>query len=149
MAKPQTLSWTKLSIWPGDDASPEDFTSAVCGLVTKGFTLSAETSDTTVPDCDDPDAAAWIERVIRSLSSGVSGSGLMAEEKFAFWRTWMLSAEPKNVRIVIDGTTIDGYFAGAYLLTSFELTGAQADGKIQISLQMQSDGEIVWTNGAP
>lgn len=150
MAKPQTLSWTKLSIWPGDGVTPtEDFTSAVCGLVTKGFTLSADTSDTTVPDCDDPDAAAWVERVIRSLSSGVTGSGLMAEEKFAFWRDWMLSAAAKNVRIVIDGSTIDGYFYGAYLLTSFELSGAQADGKIQISLTMQSDGEIAWADGAP
>lgn len=150
MAKPATLSWTKLSIWPGDGETPtEDFTSAVCGLVTKGFTLSADTSDTTVPDCDDPDAAAWVERVIRSLSSGVTGSGLMAEEKFAFWRDWMLSAASKNVRIVVDGSTIDGYFQGAYLLTSFELSGAQADGKIQISLSLQSDGEIVWTDGAP
>jgi hypothetical protein len=149
MAKPKTLSWTKMSIWPGDGASPEDFTSKVCGLNAKNFTISGTTADTDVPDCDDPDAAAWTERVMRALSSGMSGAGLMAEEIMPFYRDWMLSAEAKNVRIVIDGQTIDGYFEGSYLLTNFELAGNQNDGKIGISLQFASDGPVTWFTGAP
>lgn len=149
MAKPKTLSWTKLSVWPGDGGSPEDFTSAVCGMTTKSFTLSADTSDITVPDCDDPDQPAWVERVVRSLSGGFSGSGLMAEDIYATWRDWMLSGLAKNVRIVVDGTTIDGYFEGSFLLTSFETNGNQDDGKMQISVQLQSDGPVAWANGAP
>lgn len=149
MAKPKTLSWTKLSVWPGDGASPEDFTSAVCGLTTKSFTISADTSDIVVPDCDDPDEPAWVERVIRSLSSGFSGSGLMAEDIYATWRAWALSGLAKNVRIVIDGTTIAGYYQGSYVLSSFETNGNQGDGKMQISLQLQSDGLVAWQAGAP
>ena len=149
MAQATTRRWTKLSIWPGDGASPEDFTTQVCGLTSKGFTLSADTSDSTVPDCDDPDLPSWIERVTRSLSASVSGSGVMAEETLSFWRTWMLAGTEKNVRIVLDLSASDGYFEGLFILTSFELTGNEGDGKIQISVGMQSAGAITWATGAP
>lgn len=148
MAKPTTFSHSKLSIWPGDGASPEDFTSKVCGLTTKGFQIAGTPSDTIVPDCDDPDLPAWVERTMRSLSSSINGAGIMAKETFAFWRDWMLSGEAKNVRVVLDINPI-GYFHGSYLLTQFELTGNAGDGKVQTSLQMQSDGPIAWTTGAP
>lgn len=148
MAKPTTQRWSKLSIWVGDGASPEDFTSQVCGLVTKGIAFSTQTGDTVVPDCDDPDLPSWIERVPRSLSASVTGAGVMAEETFAFWRTWFLSAEAKNARIVLEITT-PGYFFGAFVLTAFELTGNEADGKVQVNLTMQSDGAVAWQTGAP
>jgi hypothetical protein len=148
MAKPTTFRWTKLSIWPGDGGSPEDFTSRVCGLTSKGFTLGGNTSDSVVPDCDDPDAPAWTERVIRSLSSGVTGSGLLANETFAFWRDWALSGDAKNVRIVVDATT-PGYFAGSYVLTNFQLTGNEGNGKMEVSVTLASDGPVTWAAGAP
>jgi hypothetical protein len=148
MAQPTTKSWTKLSIWLGDGGSPEDFTSAVCGLTSKTFGISASTSDSEVPDCDDPDAAVWTERVIRALFSQVTGAGTMAQETFDTWRDWMLTGEGKNARIVV-GVTPAGYFAGRYVLTNFELTGTLANGKVEVSVTMQSDGEVSWTTGAP
>lgn len=148
MAKPTTLRWTKLSIWPGDGGSPEDFTSAVCGLTAKGFTIGGDTSDSVVPDCDDPDLPSWTERVMRSLSSGVTGAGIMAEETLATWRDWALSGEAKNVRVVVDAST-PGYFYGSYLLTAFELTGNEGDGKMQVSVTLASDGPVAWAAGSP
>lgn len=145
MAQATTRSWSKLTIWPGDGVSPEVFTSKVCGLTSKGFTLSSETSDTAVPDCTDPDLPAWIERVTRSSSAEISGSGVMAEETFAFWRDWKLDGSAKNVRVMLDLVTSDGYFAGSFLLTNFELTGNQDDGKVNVSLTLQSNGEVDWT----
>lgn len=149
MAKPTTLRWTKLSIWPGDGASPEDFTSKVCGLNAKTFNIGGDTSDSNVPDCDDPDAPSWTERVISALSSGVQGSGLLAEETFAFWRDWSLGGLPKNVRVVVDLATTPGYFYGSYVLTQFELSGNQSDGKIGVNITLASDGPIAWSAGAP
>lgn len=148
MAKPTTLRWTKMSIWPGDGAAPEDFTSKVCGFTAKRFGITLKTSDSEVPDCDNPDDPTWIERVGQALSSAFSGSGVMAAETFDFWRTWMLSGAPKNVRIVVELNAV-GYFAGAYLLTSFELTGNQGDGKLNVAIEAQSDGAVAWTVGAP
>jgi hypothetical protein len=148
MAKPTTQRWTKLTIWVGDGGSPEDFNKYVCGLTTKSFTLQGQTSDTVVPDCDDPDQPAWIERVMRSLSSSVAGAGVMAEENRDFFADWMLSGASKNCRIAVDGTDAI-YFAGAYLLTKFELTGNESDGKINVSLAFDSDGEVTRATGQP
>lgn len=144
-----TRRWTKMTIWPGDGASPEDFTSQVCGLTSKTFGINAEVSESQAMDCDDPDLPSWVERTVRSLSSEVSGSGTMAEETMAFWRDWMLSAEPKNVRIVLDLAGTDGYFEGRYVLTQFALPANQDDGKIGIGITLQSDGQVTWQTGAP
>lgn len=149
MAKPTTLKWSKLSIWPGDGADPEDFTAKVCGLNSKGISFSSDVAESNIPDCTDPDLASWTERVVRALSAGVTGSGLLAEETFAFWRDWALSTNPKNVRIVIDLATTPGYFHGSFVLTAFEISGSEADGKIGVSLTLSSDGPVGWTAGAP
>lgn len=144
MAKPTTVRWTKLTIWPGDGASPEVFTSKSCGLTAKGMTINADTADSVVPDCTNPDAPSWIERVVRSLSSGVTGSGLMAEESFSFWRDWALSGLPKNVRVQLDLAAADGWFAGSYVLTAFELAGNEGDGLVNVTLTMASNGPVAW-----
>jgi len=149
MANATTRRWTKMTIWPGDGGDPEDFTSKVCGLTSKNFNISAEVSESNTTDCDDPDLPSWVERTVRSLSSEVTGSGTMAEEVMPFWRDWMLSAEAKNVRIVLDLAGTDGYFAGRYVLTQFELPANQDDGKIGIGITLQSDGEVTWVNGSP
>lgn len=150
MTAATTRRWTKLTIWPGDGATPtEDFTSKVCGLTSKSFNLTGEVSESNTIDCDDPDLPSFVERVIRSLSSEVTGAGVMAEETFAFWRDWMLSAAAKNVRIVVELAGTPGYFAGRYVLTQFELAGNQDDGKINVSVTMQSDGTVAWVNGSP
>jgi len=145
MAKATTRSWTKLSIWPGDGASPEVFTSKVCGLTSKGFSLSSDVTESNVPDCDDPDLPSWVERVTKSNSAEISGSGVMAEETFAFWRNWKLDGSAKNVRVVLDLATNAGYFSGSFLLTNFDLTGNEDDGKVNVTLTLQSSGEVEWT----
>src|SRR6266498_1564147 len=149
MAQPTTLRWTKLSIWPGNGGTPELFTSAVCGLTTKTFALAGATTDQVVPDCDTPDNPAWIQRIVRSLSSQVGGSGLMANENWATWRDWCLGGLAKNVRIVVELPSSPGYFYGSYLLTSFELSGTLNNGKIETTIQLQSDGQVSWAVGTP
>lgn len=148
MAKPTTRKWTALSIWPGDGNSPEDFASQVCGLTSKTFRIGSSTSDTEVPDCDDPDAKIWVERVTRAGTSSVAGAGVMAEETLPFWREWALSGEARNVRIPL-ALTAPGYFFGQYVLTAFELVGTLEAGKVNVSVELQSDGPIAWAAGAP
>lgn len=148
MAKPTTLRWSKLVIFVGDGASPEDFESMVCGMITKGIQFSTETGDSVVPDCDDPDLPSWTERVPRALSASVTGAGVLAEETFADWRDWFLSAAAKNVRIGIE-LAVQGYFYGSFVMTAFEAAGNEGDGKIQVNLTLQSDGAVAWQAGTP
>jgi hypothetical protein len=149
MAQPTTMNWTKLTIWPESDDSPGVFSSRVCGMTSKGFSIAGQTAETVIPDCDDPDLPSWTGRIMRSLSGSVSGSGILAEDNFAFWSDWALSGEPKNVRVVIDLPETPGYFAGSFLLSKFDLTGNLTDAKMQVSLQLDSDGAVTYTTGAP
>lgn len=148
MAKPVTQSWSKLTVWPGNGGTPETFADMSCGFVSKGFNLTATTSDTTVPDCDNPDLPAWIERVIRSMSGGFTANGVMAEQTYAQWRDWMLSAASKNVRIVL-GLTAIGYYYGKFILTRLETTGNLGDAKVQVAIALESDGQVQWAAGTP
>ena len=142
MAKPQTASAAKLLILVGDGNSPEVF-AAPCGLTTKGIAFRAETNDTTVPECDDPDLPAWSERVVKSLSAGVTGSGVLAAEAIDVWWKFYSLAEARNCRVKIDSPAFANvYYSGRFLLTTFNVTGTIGE-KINVQIEMQSDGEVV------
>jgi predicted secreted protein len=142
MAKPTVLSSSKLLIMIGDGAGSEVFT-APCGLTTRGINFSKETNDTNIPDCDDPDAPAWAGRDVVSLSGSVSGSGILAKEALATWRGFFFSTEPKNCRVMLDGGTGWGYWAGSFHCTTFNVTGELGD-KVQVEIELQNDGEVTW-----
>lgn len=144
MARGTTLPSSKMLILLGDGADPESFTSP-CGLTTKGFNNSAETNDVNVPDCDNPDAPFWVERVIVSLSSTVSGSGIMMMEALPAWREWFESGESRNLRVKLDESAANngGYFFGKFVLSTFNITGEER-GKVQIEIELQNDGVVAW-----
>jgi predicted secreted protein len=148
MAQPTTKSFGQLLVQVGNGASPEVFT-APCGFTEKSLQLSADTSDQVIPDCDNPDAAAWVGREVVSLSATVSGQGVLAVESVAVWRAWLLSAANRNVRVVIAGSGAagGGYYAGAFKLTSFEL-GATLGEKVTVNVTAVSDGAVTWTAAA-
>lgn len=145
MAPPKTAPWYKMLIQVGDGADPEVF-SAPCGLTTRGINFSAETSDTTVPDCEDPSLPSWTERVARALSAGISGSGVLALATHETWRQWFLSGEARNCRMKLDVPVGDGggHYEGRFVLTTFNLGASEDDGKISVEVELQNDGAVVW-----
>lgn len=144
MAKPTTLSAAKLLIQVGDGATPTEVFSAPCGLNAKGINFGKETNDVTVPDCLDPDAPAWVERIATSFSGTVSGSGLLAQEALDTWREFFQSTDTKNCRILLDGAGW-GHWAGAFHCTTFNVTG-ELGGKVQVEVELLSDGEVTWVD---
>jgi predicted secreted protein len=147
MAKPTTYPASKLYISLGDGATPTETFTAPCGLVSKGIVFSKETNDTTVPDCDDPDAPAWTERGVRTLSAEVTGSGILAAEALPTWWAWYANTESANVRIGLNAPPADngGYWAGLMHLTSFSVTSELGD-KVQVAATLISDGQMVWVD---
>lgn len=139
MAKPHTVRFKDFIIAIGDGQSPETF-GAPCGLTGKGIVFVANTSDVNVPDCDDPEAPAWVERDVVSLSSEVSGSGVMDEDFQATWWAWYESATTRNVRI----SSGDYRYEGAFLLTNFGLNAELGSngGRVQVDVTAQSSGEV-------
>lgn len=143
MAKPTTVKAVDMLILIGDGATPTEAFTAPCGLTTRGFTLSANSNEVQVPDCDDPDAPAWVERAVATMSGQVTGNGVMAKESFTLWRDWALSGLAKNARVQLVEPGM-GYYSGAFILSNFQLSGDNGD-KVKVDITMDSDGQVIWT----
>lgn len=143
MAQPTVIAGTKLLILVGDGASPEVFAEP-CGLTTKSFDMTASTNTNVIPDCADPEAAAFESTDINALAGSASGSGIMAVESFAVWNNWFFSTEAKNLRITLDHPDL-GYFAGGFKLTSFKLSGTRGN-KVLVDVTIKNDGAFAWVD---
>lgn len=143
MAQPVVIAGTKLLLLVGDGAVPEVF-GEPCGLTTKAFDLSASTNTTVIPDCDNPEAAAWEATDINALSGTASGNGVMAVAAFAVWNDWFMSTEGKNMQIKLDHPDL-GYYSGVFKLTSFKLSGTRGN-KVLVDISIKNDGEVVWND---
>lgn len=143
MAQPTTASFGRFYILVGDGGSPELF-AAPCGLTSKAFNQTANTQDTTVPDCDDPDAPAYIERAVDSLTSEISGDGVLALEAHdAVWQPWFASAAERNIRIGIGSLPdplVGGYYEGPFLLTGFNMSADRGQ-KVRGAVTITSSGQ--------
>lgn len=145
MAKPVTARFGKMLIKLGDGAEPEVF-AAPCGLTTKSLTLSKNLNEVDIPDCDDPDAASWVGRDVQNLTASISGDGVLAAEAIPTWDSAFKDTYSVNVEISIEFETGTLLYEGAMHLESFEIS-AESGGRVQVSISMQSDGEIAstWT----
>lgn len=148
MAKPTTLSFGNFKVWIADRDSPNSFV-APCGFTQKSLTIDAAVSDTTVPDCDDPEAPAWTERAVTALSATVTGQGVMAMESLELWREWALAADSIAVRVEFDAAVPagGGFYSGNAILQSLgQSVALGSDGnKTQLSVNIVNDGEWIWT----
>jgi hypothetical protein len=143
MAKPTVIAGTKLLILVGDGMSPEVFAEP-CGLTTKAFDMSVSTNTTVIPDCADPEAAAFEATDSNAISGSATGNGIMAVESFAVWNDWFFSAANKNVHIKLDDPAL-GYYSGAFKLTGFKLSGTRGN-KVLVDVTIKNDGEFTWVD---
>ncbi|MBP7619361.1 MAG: hypothetical protein KA745_00215 [Gemmatimonadales bacterium] len=141
MAQPTTARPGKMRILLGDGATPEVF-SAPCGLTTKGLTIGKGLSEVRIPDCDDPDAPAWIGRDVTDLSIEISGEGLLAAESVARWIAAAYATVPTNAKVEIEFSTGTQTFFGAFHVDNFSIN-SQAGERVSASFSAKSDGEIV------
>lgn len=136
MAQAQTLKYSTFLIQIGSGL-PVVYASP-CGLNSKGFSRTAATNDTNVPDCDDPDAPSWLERDVVSLSGQMTGSGVVADEDFDVWNDWFESGASKPIQVKLGTRT----WQGNAILSKLDLTGQRGQ-RVQFSATIDSDGEIV------
>lgn len=139
--QPETLNFGKMLIQLSNGASPPTF-GQPCGFTSKGFEATKEVAERLVPDCDDPDAPAFIERVTRSLSAGISGSLVMAVGAYTTWRAAYLDTDPVEVRVFFNHGSL-GYWLGYFHLTKLNHQGEQGD-LITLEVEFQSSGDFGW-----
>lgn len=144
MAKPTTYVGSNVALFL--EGEPSGTFLRPCGLTSHTITFSKSTQDVTVPDCDDLEAAAWIERGVESLDMNGSGSGILAAESVErFWDAFR-SNESINSRLYTGAANdiANGhYWQGKIHITQFEVTGERG-GKAQVNLAFVSDGEVTY-----
>lgn len=140
MAKPTTVRFGKFRIkletsTPGTYAAP-------CGFTSKSLTLTKNLSEVNIPDCDDPDAVAWVGRDAESLSAAVSGEGIIAAESVEAWLDAWESEESINVLLEIEFPAKVVSWTGKMHVATLN-PAAEQGGRVTMSVEMQSDGELV------
>ncbi|MFT4129963.1 phage tail tube protein [Labrys sp. (in: a-proteobacteria)] len=145
MARPTTFSYGKGRLLIGDGATPEVFV-APCGFNQANVTIDKATNDTTVPDCDDPDAAVWSEKDVTTMSWTMQFQGVLAKESWPLYRKATFSSAPVNIHFEIKGggadvATPDLRFAGqAHIKVQIQ---AQRGEKFQVTVDLEGTGELV------
>lgn len=143
MAQPSTARFGKFRILLGNSADPVVY-SAPCGFTSKSLTLTKDLTDVTLPDCDDPDAVAWVGRDASTLSASVSGEGVLASESVETWLDAWENVESVPVKIEIEFPAKTITWTGLMHVSSLNPSTEQG-GRVTMSVELQSDGELVRT----
>jgi predicted secreted protein len=143
MAQPSTARFGKFRILLGNSATPIVYT-APCGFTSKSLTLTKDLTEVTLPDCNDPDAVAWIGRDANTLSAAISGEGVMAAESAETWLDAFENVESVPVKIEIEFPAKTITWTGHMHISSLN-PSSQQGGRVTMSVDMQSDGELTRT----
>lgn len=144
MAKPDTVKFGKFFVRLSDGASPPTF-AAPCGFTSKSFTRGKTLGEVNVPDCDDPDAPAWVERDVQSMTATISGEGVLAKSAVPVWEDALSSNTSIECEVEFEYADGDSdLYTGFFHVESFEITGALGE-RVNVSVSMQSDGEITYS----
>lgn len=149
MALVQAMNGTKLLVQIGDGGSPETFAADCLINAERGIQFASDTNRQIIPDCDAPDTPAWSTLTKDGLNATVTGGGLLHTTSIPTWEAWFAGDEAKNCRVLVDvaGAVGGGYWAGAFKLTGWELTGNRNE-KATVSVTLESDGVVAWTDAA-
>ena len=144
MAAPTTLKFGAGTFWIGDGATPEVFTK-VCGFTQADMSIDKSSSSTVVPDCDDPDAAAWESKDVQSMSWSMSFSGVAAVAALPILEAATLEGTSVNVRLDLNGAgtgagTPVRRYAGAAIV-KHSLSGQRGE-RYQVKVDAEGDGAL-------
>lgn len=149
MTAVKTMAGEKLLIQIGNGATPEVFTHPCLINAERGLQISSETTESVVPDCDDPTLPAWKEIFKDGLSIQVTGGGVLHTSDIETYFNWMNTDTAKNVRINFNVSNIlgGGYISVPMKLTAFNVTGQRKnDSTVEITLM--SHGVATWTDAS-
>lgn len=150
MATVKTMNGTQLLIQIGDGASPETFSQDCLINTERGIAFQVDTNEFVVPDCTNPDDPAWKEVTKDGLSGQITGSGMLHTPSVKSFFAWLASKDTKNGRVLLNGVLLangGGYWAGAWHLTAFEVTGNRNE-KSTCSITLMSSGVVTWVDAA-
>lgn len=150
MTLAKALKGKSLLVQFGDGADPEVF-AQVCSINSdRGIVFTAETNQTRVPDCDDPELIGWFRREKTAKGATISGAGTLHTPDLEDLFDYFNSEDPRNLRVKLNGVVAldgGGHFAGAFHCTGLEVTGTVGE-YTQVSISLESDGAVSWVDAS-
>lgn len=115
----------------------------------RGIQFSADMQEFTIPDCVTPEDPAWKVTEKDGLSATVSGAGMLHTSSVEAFFNWFKSKDTLNCRVKVNVAGADGggYWAGAFHLSAFSITGTRKE-KATAEVSLTSSGAITWTDNA-
>jgi hypothetical protein len=144
------VTGSKLLVKIGDGASPEVFTADCLINTSRGIQFQSDTNEFIMPDCYNPDDPAWKSVTKDGLSATISGAGMLYTASVADWYEWFAGDDAKNIQFTLNVPLASGggYWAGAFKLTSFEVTSDGNKEQSTCTVTLVSDGPVTWTDAA-
>lgn len=136
MAKAQTIGFEKFLI-KVEDVVDSGVYRKPCALNSRGFKRTAGMSESQVPDCQDENAPAWVERDTETMSASISGAGVVDDADFDFWDSWFEDQLSRRVRVILGDRVWQGFAKPSDL----ELSGERKK-RTTFTVTISSDGEF-------
>lgn len=144
MTAPNSISGYQLQIFLGDGASPEVFAIPCMINTARGIEFTADFEETDIPDCGaGADATFWKKRTKTSKTGSINGSGIIDVDSLPTFVTWWGSKNSKNIKVKAADGTLNGEWAGAAHLATFQLGAEGPHGEVTFSCSIVSTG--AWT----
>lgn len=122
----------------GDGATPTEAFTALCGVKTRSFNLSANEIDTTYPSCTNPGGPVQKTSRPGVLNRTFTGTGtFVSGAAQSVLMGYIRNGEIFNAEVVVPG---DGEYVGPWMVSDFSLNGDMED-------DLQFDG--TWTAAGP
>jgi hypothetical protein len=152
MAQADTIRFGKAFILLSNMVLPTPTFTAPCGFESLALNINIATSDVNIPDCDDPDLAAWLATDVVSKQMSLTGSGVLDTGAMQVWQDWWLNDLPEpevDVRFFRDLSQAKGggYFQAPGVLTSYGESGQRGQ-RWQNSVTINLNGKPVWVPAA-
>lgn len=143
MAEENAVRGTKLLIEVETD-TPGTYEHPCVINTDRSINFQADTTDQPTFDCDAPEAISWKQREKTELSADISGAGRLYTADLSLYDAWVRSPDAKNVRVTIDEDAEHGggHWIGAYHLTQFQVSAGGRGTTVEVSITMQSTGEV-------
>jgi hypothetical protein len=150
MATPNTMKFGDGMFYLGTNDVTPVYTK-LCGVTAWNISFSKETTDSSVPDCDDPDLPIWNQTDVTGQGVSISIEGFAVPEAQAMIETATLSTVSVPVRLYIKnagsgGATPDKLYSLKAHITH-EISGELKNRPV-IKLTVTGDGPCTVSNAA-
>ncbi|MEN2980862.1 phage tail tube protein [Tistrella bauzanensis] len=126
----------------GDQATPTEAFDFVCGTKQSEIAHNNNSYTSTAVDCADPTGSEVIEYTGMShTSTSITMSGDSTAAGMAILRPWMLAKTSRNVKAGYRG---EGYYSGAFRVSSLTEGGQTDSGFVTVSVSLARTGAETW-----